>query len=62
MEREFLKNETESNGVGLKTCAKLCEALGALFEYTETADDGEKFRVKIQLPVVDSEGRVENEA
>ena len=44
--------KAESNGVGLKTCKKLCEALGAKFEISKYFSDGdEMFSAKILLPL-----------
>lgn len=57
------KDEAESSGVGLKTCKKLCEAMGARFEFGEmnngTAD---VFVARIDIPLVKGGVRVENEA
>ena len=39
----------ESNGIGLKTCKKICDVLSADFEYGFT--DGERFFVKIKMPI-----------
>ena len=55
-------NEAESNGVGLKTCKRLCEALSARFEYTEECEAGGEFAVRIDLPIAKAEERVKNEA
>ena len=55
-------NEVESNGVGLKTCKKLCEAMGARFEYTSVTESCDVFDVKIDLPIANGKERVENEA
>ena len=55
-------DEVESNGVGLKTCKRLCEALSARFEYTESCESGAEFSVRIDIPVVNGEERVKNEA
>lgn len=57
-----LKNEAESHGVGLRTCAKICEALGAYFEYSRISENNEKFKVEIRLPRAEGEERVVNEA
>ena len=56
------RDEAESNGVGLKTCKRLCEALSARFEYTEECDGGGDFSVRIELPIVSTKESVENEA
>ena len=56
-------DEAESNGVGLKTCKKLCEAIGARFEYTEKTDTPEdEFTACIYIPTVNGAERVNNEA
>ena len=42
----------ESNRIGLKTCKKLCDALGAGFEYTTDSQKGAGiFTAVIDLPV-----------
>jgi signal transduction histidine kinase len=42
----------ESNRIGLKTCKKLCDALGAGFEYTvDTRKGADTFTAIIDLPV-----------
>ena len=57
------KDEAESSGVGLKTCKKLCEAMGARFEFGETGGAAaDKFVAKIDIPLVKSGERVGNEA
>jgi signal transduction histidine kinase len=38
-------SEAESNGVGLRTCSKICEALDVRFEYGESDKDGIKIFV-----------------
>ena len=45
------RDEAESNGVGLKTCKRLCEAISARFEYTEVSECGGEFSVRIELPI-----------
>lgn len=56
-------SEAESNGVGLKTCKKLCEAIGARFECTEKSEIGaEEFLAKIDIPIAKAGERAENEA
>ena len=45
--------EAESNRIGLKTCKKLCDALGAGFECTYGTQGGkETFTVTVELPTV----------
>lgn len=55
------KNENESNKVGLKTCKKLCEAMGACFEYTDVGETNDVFEVKLGIPVARSTEGVKNE-
>ena len=44
---------------GLERIEKLCEALGARFEYGELFDGSERFAVKLQLPIAEDKERVE---
>ena len=56
-----LVNEVESNNVGLKTCKKLCEAMGADFEFGDIDGNTDLFTVKIVLPIAKDWERAENE-
>ena len=53
-ENKISKNteNVESNGIGLKTCKKLCELISAEFEY---CDVGDEFHVNITLPIKDGD-------
>ena len=45
-------NEAERNGVGLKTCKKICEAIGADFDYRSEYENGEKiFVAEMAMPI-----------
>lgn len=53
--------EAESNGVGLRTCSKLCEALGIKFEYYTTgASYSKTFESMLEIPVRRAEDKDED--
>ena len=53
--------EAESNGVGLRTCSKLCEALGISFEYYTSGSSSTKvFESVLQIPVKRAEEKNED--
>ena len=56
------RDGAESNGVGLKTCKRLCEALSARFEYTAESESEGEFSVRIDLPIANEGESVSDEA